>query len=166
MKPARFFAPLRFLLGAMLLLPGGAFADDERFSEYDNVNQAIIAARATLDLFWQVVSLEPCGCSGVVVAVRLPWEGQVLDVDIVEVRQLAPGQAEGKVRYSDDLKVPELADVVVPFTDDDIVDWGFGRDGQWYGLYLFQAIQAGAKTIPATELEAAMRQKFQAIALP
>ncbi|MEM7057710.1 MAG: hypothetical protein AAF557_08985 [Pseudomonadota bacterium] len=141
-------------------------AEDWRFSEFDNINQAILAARSTLDLFWQVASLEPCGCSGVVLAIKLPWEGKVVDVDIVDVRRLGPGHAEGKVRYADVMEVPELADVVVQFTDDDIVDWGFGRDGQWYGLFQFQAIQAGAKVIPAAEMEAAQRDKFKAITLP
>ena len=152
------------LLGAMSN-PKGLKAE-QRFSEFDNLNEAILAARATLDLFWRVVSLEPCGCSGVVVAVRLPWEGQILDVDITEVRRLGPGQAEGKIQYTDDLAVPELADVVVPFTDDNIVDWGFGRDGQWHGLFLWQAIQAGAKVIPAEELEIKAREKFKTIRLP
>ncbi len=159
---------LRSSISAVLLITAmtNATAEESRFSEHDNVNEAILAARATLDLFWKVVSLEPCGCSGVVVAVRLPWEGQIVEADIVEVRRLGSGQAEGKVRYADDLAVPELADVVVPFTDNDIMDWGFGRDGQWHGLFLFQAVQAGAKVIPAADLEATAREKFKAISLP
>lgn len=154
------------LLAVMVALAAPVTAQERRFSEYENLNQAIKAARATLDLFWSVASLEPCGCSGVVLAVRLPWEGKRVDVDIVEVRRLPNGKAEGKVRYADALEVPELADVVVTFSDDDIVDWGFGRDGQWYGLFLFQAIRAGAKVTQAADLEAAMRAKFQAITLP
>lgn len=163
---ARRFALRAVLFAATLAIPGLATAEDRRFSEHENLNEAILAARATLDLFWQVVSLEPCGCSGVVVAVRLPWEGQTLEADLIEVRRLGPGQAEGKVRHADGLAVPELADVVIPFTDDHIMDWGFGRDGEWHGLFLFQAIRAGAKTIPAEDLEAKARQKFKAITLP
>lgn len=157
---------IAYSLAAWVVIAAPSKAEDRRFSEHDNLNEAILAARATLDLFWNVASLEPCGCSGVVLAVRLPWEGDIIDVDVVDVRRLGTGQAEGKVRYADEMDVPELADTLVTFSDDDIVDWGFGRDGQWYGLFLFQAIQAGANIIPAAELEAAERAKFSAITLP
>ena len=163
----RTFRSSVFLLTAVAMLGStSSSAEDARFSEHNNLNEAILAARSTLDLFWSVVSLEPCGCSGVVLAVKLPWEGEVIDVDVVEVRRIGPGQAEGKVRFSDGLTVPDLADVVVQFTDENIVDWGFGRDGEWHGLFLFQAIQAGANTIPAADLEEMAREKFRSIQLP
>ena len=167
----RYFLAIAFA-GQLAMISLAAFAEERRFSEYENTNQAILAARATLDLFWQVASLEPCGCSGVVVAVRLPWEGKIIDADIIEVRRLADGRAEGKVRNaalmgtSEATDVPELTDVVLQFTDDDILDWGFGRDGVWYGLFLFEDIKAGFKETPAAEREAAMREKFKQIKLP
>lgn len=153
-------------IGAVLAIPGPLAAAERRFSEHENLNEAILAARATLDLFWQVVSHQPCGCSGVILAVELPWDGRVIDVDVTEVRRLADGRIEGRVEYRDVTDAPQLADTVVTFSDDDIIDWGFGRDGAWYGLYLFQAIRAGAVIVPAAKLEADMRQKFQAVRLP
>ena len=160
------------LIACLLALAGPAQAqaqaqaDQRRFSEHENLNQAILAARATLDLFWQVTSFQPCGCSGAMLAVRLPWEGRIVDVDIIQVERLGAGQVQGEVRHADALEVPDLTGMLVTFSEDDIVDWGFGRDGTWHGLFLWQAIEAGANITPAAQMEARARQLFQTVRLP
>ena len=152
---------------AAAIVTTAANAEERRFSESDQTNEAIIAARATLDLFWKIALYQPCGCTGATLAVRLPWEGKLVDVDVKDVERMADGSIEGTVIEYDVMDEPDLSHVRVTFSDDDIMDWGFGRDGVWYGLFIFEALRPGPQQRwSAKEHEAAMRKKFQSVALP
>ena len=141
---------------------GSADDGERQFSELYEVNEAIKAARATIDVFWNVAGMTPCDCSYTTLSVRYAIDGVDAGVDVEDVVRLSDGLIEGTVREYDVMSEATRALVGqrIRFGSDQIRDWGYGRNDKWYGFFLLNAAKPGPKELKAAaHLEAEVRER-------
>ena len=120
-----------------------------------SMNAAIKAARSTLDLFW--AALEKPGTTGGSLKVAIPVDtGGAEHIFLADIQRIGTGRYQGLIANNPvHLRTLRRGDVY-QFTDDQISDWLYIRDGLMHGLY---TVRVMLPRMPKQQAEA-LRQRM------